>query len=133
MTPTTEPPILQAGLTRWAMPFDRIAGARAPQVPEDHGVIHAVRPTRSELALKEPYFIEDTGDYRAAICGARVKVIMPNSFKPSEEDACPDCIADAAHQLRIGISRPGSPTFVPIFGERWSPGRYRRLRAKRAK
>lgn len=133
MTSANPRPIYKAGLTRWAMPFDREAGARAPQVPEEPGVVHAVRPVARELGIREPYFIEDTGDYRAALCGAKVKVIMPNTFKTEEEDACADCIAESINPKHAGIMRPGGRGPAYYFGDRWSPRRWVRKRTRRDK
>jgi hypothetical protein len=125
MTQTDRPvPIYKAGLTKWAYPFDRSAGARSPQVPDDPGPIHAVRPTARELKLREPYFIEDTYNYRAALCGAKVKIIMPNTFKPDEDGACPRCMAESSNPTRKVLIRPGGG-IAYLFGDRWSPRRLR--------
>lgn len=121
-------PIYKAGLTKWDMPRDRAAGARAPRLPEDPGIVHAVRPVRSELGIREPYFIEDTYDYRAALCGAKVKIIMPSSFKADEDEACPDCIKALRKPQKMLISPTGKINY--IFGDRWSPARWRRLRKR---
>ncbi|MDQ0679069.1 hypothetical protein QFZ30_002451 [Arthrobacter pascens] len=130
MTAATPQPIYKAGLTKWAMPFDRSAGARAPQVPDDPGPIHAVRPLRTELGIREPYFIEDTYNYRAALCGAKVKIIMPNTFKPEEDKACAYCIAESRNPTRKVLMRPGGgPAYNS--GDRWSPGRWLRKRKQR--
>lgn len=132
-TANPQTPIYKAGLTRWAMPFDRSAGARSPQVPDEPGTVHAVRPVRRELGIREPYFIEDTGDYRAALCGAKVKVIMPNTFKSDEDGACEDCIAEYRKPQQSGPMRPGGRGPAYYHCDRWSPGRWRRKRAQRNK
>lgn len=132
MTPATPgAPIYKAGLTKWAMPFDRAAGARAPQIPDDPGPIHAVRPLESEFGIREPYFIEETYNYRAALCGAKVKVIMPNTFKIEEHGACADCIAESLRPtLKPPLMRPGGGSSAYIHGDRWSPGRWFQKRKK---
>lgn len=131
MTPATPQAIYKAALTKWAMPLDMAAGARAPQVPEDPGVVHAVRPVRRELELREPYFIEDTYNYRAALCGAKVKVIMPNTFKNEEPEACLDCISESRNPTRKPLMRPGGSGLAYILGDRWSPSRWRRKQRRR--
>lgn len=130
MKQQTPNPIYKAGLTRWVMPFDRDAGARAPAVPDDPGPIHAVRPVARELSLREPSFLEETYMYRAALCGAKVKVIMPNSFKPAEAGACAACIAETRKPPPKTLMRPGGG-FFSTFGDPWNPSRWRRLSRKR--
>lgn len=120
MTPKPAPDSTPlAGLTAWAMPFDRAAGARVPTIPDDPGIIHAVRPRPTEVGMREPSFIEDTYLYRSALCGAKVKVIMPNTFKAEEDGACQACAkADPAPPL----VRPGSPGWKMFsMGDIWSP------------
>ncbi|MBD1541036.1 hypothetical protein G9E11_01945 [Arthrobacter sp. IA7] len=131
MTPAdSSAPIYKAGLTSWSMPFDRQAGARTPQVPDEPGTIHAVRPTQSELRLREPYFIEDTYNYRAALCGAKVKIIMPNTFKADEEEACPYCIEETCKPPRRTLQRPGGgPGYV--VPDLWSPRQWLHKRKQR--
>jgi hypothetical protein len=114
------------------MPFDRTAGARVPTAPDDPGVIHAVRPRRTELGMREPSFLEDTYMYRAALCGAKVKVIMPNTFKADEEGACQEC---AQQDLAPKLIRPGTPPQKMFStGDSWNPRAWRKKqRQKRSK
>lgn len=134
MTTSAPQPIYKAGLTTgWSLPRDRTAGTRVPQVREDYGTVHAVRPVTNELQIREPYFIEDTYNYRAALCGAKVKVIMPNTFKTEEDDACAACIAETLNPSRKPLMRPGGRGPAYLFGDRWSPGRWNRLRRQRDK
>lgn len=132
MTNTASPaPIYKAGLTSWAMPFDRQAGARTPQVPDEPGPIHAVRPLPSEVRLREPYFIEDTYNYRAALCGAKVKIIMPNTFKTDEDEACPYCVDETRKSSTEVLRQPGGgPTHVML--DLWSPRKLHGKRKQRA-
>lgn len=120
----TQDAVTLAGLTRWSMPFDKAAGARVPTVPDNPGIIHAVRPRRTEIGLREPSFIEDTYMYRAALCGAKVKVIMPNTFKADEEGACQDCAKEDPTPTLI---RPGTPAFKMFtMGDPWNPRTWRK-------
>ncbi|CAN7467192.1 hypothetical protein LJR013_003209 [Pseudarthrobacter oxydans] len=113
-----------AGLSAWAMPFDRTAGARVPTVPDNPGIIHAVRPRLTEMGLREPSFIEDTYMYRAALCGAKVKIIMPNTFKADEEGACQKC---ANEDPAPSLIRPGTPASKMFtMGDIWGPRTWRR-------
>ncbi|MGM9473174.1 hypothetical protein ACS5PJ_14365 [Pseudarthrobacter sp. YS3] len=134
MTSDSPAPIYKAALTKYAMPFDMAAGARAPQIPDDPGIVHAVRPVHSELGIREPYYIEDTGNYRAALCGALVKVIMPNTFKTEEPEACTYCIAETLNPAtdHRPILRPGG-LFGMYGGDAWSPRRWFRKRVERNK
>ena len=130
MTPNLPEPVYKAGLTRWETPRDLQAGARAPQVPDDPGPIHAVRPTTRELTMRGPSFLEDTYNYRAALCGARVKVVMPNSFKPTETGACQDCADEASKPVPSKFLHPKGG-ITTAFTDRWNPARWRRLSRKR--
>ncbi|KQQ98404.1 hypothetical protein ASF72_18335 [Arthrobacter sp. Leaf141] len=117
-----DPIVSLAGLTKWSMPFDRVAGTRVPTVADDPGIIHAVRPVRRETSLREPIFLEDI-DYRAALCGAKVKVIMPSTFKPDEVGGCPACAAVRPGNM---IKYPKGNSAFPNYGDRWSPRARRR-------
>ncbi|QSZ47215.1 hypothetical protein AYX22_01490 [Arthrobacter sp. D5-1] len=64
--------------------------------------------------------------YRAALCGAKVKVIMPNSFKSEEEGVCRDCVNEARKPQRTTLMRPGGG-ISNIFGDKWNPARWRRI------
>lgn len=125
MTRKPEPDaVILAGLTGWSMPFDREAGARVPTIPDDPGVIHAVRPRRTEIGMREPSFIEDTHMYRVALCGAKVKVIMPNTFKADEEGACQKC---AKKDPAPSLIRPGTPASKMFtMGDIWSRRAWRK-------
>lgn len=77
-----------------------------------------MRPTRTEPTLTDPYFIEHTGDYRAAICGAQIKVILPLSFKTTEPGVCPECIEEI-NDHSGPATRLRNPFKVAIVGESW--------------
>lgn len=127
MTRSTEP---LAGLTGWVEVFDRQAGAWTPMVPDDPGIIHAVRPRPREPQLHEPSFLEDTYMYRAALCGAKVKVIMPNTFKPNEDGACQDC---AKEDPTPKLIRPGTPAEKMFtMGDAWNPRAWRRKQRRQS-
>ncbi|WP_284985476.1 hypothetical protein [Arthrobacter sp. fls2-241-R2A-172] len=76
-----------------------------------------------------PSFLEDTYNYRAALCGAKVKVVMPNSFKPAETGACKDCVEEAGKPVASKFLHPKGG-IATAFTDRWSPGRWRRLSRK---
>jgi hypothetical protein len=127
------------GLTRYSLARDQETRIWHPVIDDDPGTIHAIRPTTTEPALTDPYFIEHTQDYRAAICGALIKVILPLSFKTTEAGACTECIEEIQQP-----SKPDpwlrDPFFTATFGESWShdgsyknPGWVRRRADERAK
>ncbi|MFC8037840.1 hypothetical protein ACFUOZ_00610 [Paenarthrobacter sp. NPDC057355] len=107
-----------AGLTSYGMTRDEAAGKWVPCNYDEPGVIHAVRPAAAEPKMKNPYFIEETQDYRAALCGALVKVIMPNTFKPCEDGACPECIEEleVAEVREVLVT---GPQFTSPLGDSW--------------
>jgi hypothetical protein len=97
-----------AGLTSYGMTRDLSTGAWIPSIYDNPGKIHAVRPMAFEPALasmRDPYFIEETYNYRQSVCGITVKVILPLSFKPAEDNACPKC----AEQLATGKRQRPAP------------------------
>lgn len=130
----TYEPVYKAALIGYVMSFDKAAGAWTPTVPADIGIVHGVRPVHTELNLREPYFIEDRGDYRAALCGVLVRVIMPNTFKTNEPDGCWACISEALDPStdHRPILRPaGRPGLYG--GDAWSPKRLLHKSAVRIK
>lgn len=102
-----------ASLTSYGMTRDESAGTWIPRIYDDPGQIHAIRPMIHESALaqmKDPYFIEETGNYRQSVCGVTVKVILPLSFKPTEDNACPKCAEQLATGRRL---RPAPQRITP--------------------
>jgi hypothetical protein len=81
---------LNAALVRYDTRRDPVTHFVDAVVPEDIGVVHALRRGRFRPRLKEPYF---TGRYEIdeALCGARVKVHLPLEFDPGDPDACQRC------------------------------------------
>ncbi|MFK0002552.1 hypothetical protein [Paenarthrobacter sp. NPDC090522] len=107
-----------AGLTSYGMTRDETSGSWVPRIYDEPGIIHAVHPTPTEPQMANPYFIEETQNYRAAVCGALVKVVMPSTFKPAEEGACPECIEDLAAAVPPQMAAR-TPTFLPPAGDSW--------------
>lgn len=89
-----------AGLTHFTMERDKTTRLLTPAVPHEPGTIHAVTGSDSERQRTEPHIIEDTGAYMAALCGALVKVVLPVTFKPSEDGACPECVEELSPETR---------------------------------
>lgn len=109
MTGETQAPITYpAALTRFDMPKDPRTRLRTPGLPAQIGLVHALNPLPEETRIHEPWYIEDPHDYRAALCGARVKVILPVPYQGGDPDACWDC----ERVLRENPPRAG-------FAERW--------------
>lgn len=113
------------GLTAYALARDAVSRKWHPVIPDDPGIIHAIRPTITEPTITEPYFIEDTQHYRAGLCGALVKVVVPLSFKPTETGACPECLEELANPaVQDGWLR--NPFGASMTGDRWwSTGSYK--------
>lgn len=131
-----------AGLTKYGMTRDPITRLMVPAIPDDPGVIHALRPTVSTRPILEPHFIEHTEEYRAAICGAQIKVVLPLSFKPGEDGACRECTAELRSNVPLTATDPGGsmPIFEKPGGDDWwsqgalkNPGYARRREAERAR
>jgi hypothetical protein len=70
-----------------------------PELPADPGTVHALvyinaRGVIDVARPKEPDYIE--GWHPAeAICGARVRTLLPIQFNTDDPDACPKCIQHA--------------------------------------
>lgn len=81
-----------AGLAKYELVKDPATGRRAPRLRQNPGQVHAVTTVRHRHGMREPQFIEDTWAYRVALCGTLIRVVMPMSFKPSEENVCRRCV-----------------------------------------
>lgn len=82
-----------AGLTNYVIAKDRVTGHKTPRLRDNPGQVHAVVNNTRRPAMQEPFFVEETWDYRAALCGQLIRVVMPLSFKPTEENVCRRCVA----------------------------------------
>lgn len=91
-----------AALTRFNKPKDPHTGIHTPILPADPGVVHIIRATRKEVARHDPWFVEDPEDYRAALCGTRVKVILSMPLSKDDPQGCGEC-----RRLLKGGARPG--------------------------
>lgn len=80
-----------AALTRFNNPKDPVTRIHTPILPTDPGIVHIVRATNREVARHDPWFIEDPEQYRAALCGSRVKVILSTRLRDDDPQGCWDC------------------------------------------
>ncbi|TLM87222.1 hypothetical protein [Pseudarthrobacter sp. NamE5] len=126
------------GLTAYALARDTVSRKWHPVIADEPGIIHAVRPTATEPTITEPYFIEDTQHYRAGLCGALVKVVVPLSFKPAETDACQECVDELTNPAvpAVWLSNPFGAS---LTGDSWwlkgtykNPGWVKRRKRERA-
>ena len=86
-----KPPLYAAALTRFDKLKDPETRIHTPTLPDDPGVVHIVRATQREVAEHDPWFIEDPEQYRAALCGSRVKVILAMPLQGNDPQGCWDC------------------------------------------
>ena len=82
-----------AGLTNYVIARDPVTGHKTPRLQDNPGQVHAVVNNTRRPAMQEPFFVEETWDYRAALCGQLIRVVMPLSFKSTEENVCRRCVA----------------------------------------
>ncbi|SEE20784.1 hypothetical protein SAMN04489740_0883 [Arthrobacter alpinus] len=82
-----------AGLTNYVITRDLLTGHKTPRLRDNPGQVHAVVNNTHRPAMQEPFFVEETWDYRAALCGQLIRVVMPLSFKSTEENVCRRCVA----------------------------------------
>jgi hypothetical protein len=89
------PRAYRSGLTCYDVRRDPVDHALDRVLPDDLGPVHAVPiPSRDRRTLREPEFLDGWG-YATAVCGATVKVLLPQSFDPGDEDSCSRCVGPA--------------------------------------
>lgn len=95
-----------AGLDRFDKKRDNGHGRGHPVLPENIGKVHAIVniPALSSDLYTEAQFCESPFEYKKALCGRTVKVVLPKVFDPEDPDVCPGC-ADASY---VNV-RPGVP------------------------
>ncbi|WP_091368238.1 hypothetical protein [Geodermatophilus telluris] len=82
----------RCGLTRYDVQRDPVDHALDKVLPADLGPVHAVPiPPQDGRMLREPEFLDGWG-YATALCGTTVKVLLPQSFDPGDEDSCRRCV-----------------------------------------
>ena len=94
---TTSIPYL-AGLTRFDIERDRNNHYLYPTLPEEPGKAHAFVNITGRRPAEEDYLTAPT-EYRQALCGAKLKVILPTRFIPADPSACRTCRDIAVERL----------------------------------
>lgn len=61
-------------------------------LPEDPGVVHANPNSGAKVKRGHPRFA-DRHEVWHALCGRRVKVLLPRAFDSTDPSACPRCAA----------------------------------------
>jgi hypothetical protein len=87
MTPRT----YLAALRHFDIPKDPRTRLHTPALPLRMGIVHALNPLPIETGISQPWYIEDPMDYRTALCGARIKVILPIGLGIKDPDGCWEC------------------------------------------
>jgi hypothetical protein len=86
----------RSGLIRHDVRRDPVDHRLEPVLPADLGPVHAVPVSpRDERMLRGPVFLDAELGYATALCGATVKVVLPQSFDPGDEDSCRRCVGPA--------------------------------------
>jgi hypothetical protein len=86
----------RSGLTHHDVRRDSVDHRLEPVLPADLGSVHAVPVSqRDKRVLREPEFLDPELGYATALCGATVKVVLPQSFDPGDEDTCRRCVGPA--------------------------------------
>lgn len=86
---------LIAGLDRFDKQRPSGRGVPQPVLPLNIGKVHAIKdflfqPTE---IYREPQFCEHPMEYKKALCGAVVKVVLPKGSDHGDPDVCPTCSA----------------------------------------
>jgi hypothetical protein len=86
---------LIAGLDRFDKQRPGGRGVPQPVLPLNIGKVHAIKDFLFQPAeiYREPQFCEHPMEYKKALCGAVVKVVLPKVFDPGDPDVCPTCSA----------------------------------------
>lgn len=87
-----------AGLTRFDIERDRNNHYLYPVLPENPGVAHAMVNLTGRRPAEEDY-LTAPAEYRQALCGAKLKVILPTRFIPADPSACRTCRDIAVERL----------------------------------
>ncbi|MFB0840183.1 MULTISPECIES: hypothetical protein [unclassified Arthrobacter] len=87
---------LIAGLDRFDKTRDNGHGIAYPTLPVNIGKVHAISDFRWHRTgiYTEPQFCDAPWEYKLALCGAKVKVVLPKVFDPGDPDVCPGCAAE---------------------------------------
>lgn len=102
-----------AGLTKFDRTRDSENHRLYPDLPIEIGKVHSIRSQRfGQRRLKEAEFLDSPFSYATALCGAKIKVILPKEFDPGEEDACQKCATLTHREIETGIATPGT---LPIL------------------
>lgn len=82
-----------SGLDRYDLQRDPDDHVIDKVLPAEPGPTHAVVEPLHQRArpLQEPAFFNPSS-YLTALCGKRVKVLLPLGFDPAEDDACPKSV-----------------------------------------
>ncbi len=97
-----------AGLDRFDKKRDNGHGTSYPTLPLNIGKVHAIHDSRwmpSGLHT-EPQFCDSPFEYKMALCGATVKVVLPLVFDPGDPDVCPGCSTSSFKDHRPRVQVP---------------------------
>lgn len=87
-------PIMSA-LKRFSMQRDPQTKLFKPTLPEHFQDVHAIADPsmtkRTNKSARDPYFMEGWEGFGIALCGAKVKVVLPMEFSPEDPKACRKC------------------------------------------
>ncbi len=95
-------PIMSA-LKRFDMHRDQQTKLFKPVLPEQFKEVHAISDPSSVKRVagsaREPYFMEGWEGYGIALCGAKVKVVLPVKFSSEDPKACKKCLEGLEEHL----------------------------------
>lgn len=97
-----------AALDDFDMHKDEETKRFTPALPAHLGIVHAINALPRETDIAQPWFIEDPDEYRRALCGDRVKVILPQPLSTTDPDGCREC-------QRIQAMNPPAPEWEDFW------------------
>jgi hypothetical protein len=106
-------PTYFAALTRFDKERDPNNHVWYPRLPDNPGTAHSYRPMRFESTPRQNHFLDSPIEYRKALCGATIKVILATGFRLDDDDACQSCVALTHQETETGVAAQGAPPLRP--------------------
>lgn len=110
------PHVYVMALTRFDKEQDAGNHRWYPTLPADPGIVHSYRDRMTAASPTQPLILDSPFEYRIALCGAKVKVVLPTAFRLDDDDACQTCVALTHREQETGSAAPGTRPFRPPSG-----------------
>lgn len=106
-------PTYFAALTRFDKQRDPNNHVWYPTLPDNPGTVHSYRPMRFDSTPRQDQFLDSPIEYRKALCGTKIKVILATGFRLDDDDACQSCVALTHQEIETGAAAPHAAPLHP--------------------